>query len=295
MSSKFLRLEDVLALHTEQIELFGGEAGVRDLGLLESAVEQPRLFVFGELLHPDIPSQAAAYLFHIAKNHAFVDGNKRTALAAALTFLHGNGQRNAISNAVAFELTLGVVNNVISKDKLIQLFRFPPGIIDSLPHWLEIAISALKEGVPVEEIPEMHQLAQGMIEAFLRSGVAWIGVSDQASAGYIFFDKDEITISGCRITTLNVDQHLKMAHLIGITEAEINELHAKSLPERISRLRLHIRKTFLEVGLQRLSFRSTQSCIGWRPKEESIQSFDILNLGHMPFDPEVLASLRKSM
>ena len=77
----FLEIEDVLEIHREQIDAYGGDAGIRDRGLLESAVAQVSATFDAELLHGDLAGVAAAYLFHIAKNHAFVDGNKRTALA----------------------------------------------------------------------------------------------------------------------------------------------------------------------------------------------------------------------
>lgn len=91
MSTVFLAIDEVLAIHDDQIESHGGSHGVRDLGLLESALAMPQAGFGGELLHPTLAEQAAAYLFHIAKNHPFVDGNKRVALACALTFLHVNG------------------------------------------------------------------------------------------------------------------------------------------------------------------------------------------------------------
>ena len=91
IAPEFLDLEEVLEIHALQLDEFGGIAGVRDRGLLESAVEQPRATAFGELLHADLFEMAAAYLFHIVKNHAFLDGNKRTALVAALVFLDING------------------------------------------------------------------------------------------------------------------------------------------------------------------------------------------------------------
>lgn len=78
---KFPLLDDVLRIHDRQIEVFGGSTGVRDLGLLESALAQPQATFGGELLHPTLPEQAAAYLYHLAKNHPFIDGNKRTAFA----------------------------------------------------------------------------------------------------------------------------------------------------------------------------------------------------------------------
>jgi death-on-curing protein len=91
MSPIFLHLEDVLALHARSIELFGGSLGVRDIGLLQSALAVPEASCAGELLHPTIHEMAAAYLFHLCKNHPFLDGNKRAATAAALVFLEING------------------------------------------------------------------------------------------------------------------------------------------------------------------------------------------------------------
>ncbi|MEH1852771.1 MAG: type II toxin-antitoxin system death-on-curing family toxin [Nostoc sp.] len=88
---KFLTISQVLDIHQRQIQRFGGTAGVRDEGLLDSALAQPQATFGGELLHPTIHEQAAAYLYHLAMNHPFLDGNKRTAFAVMLTFLNLNG------------------------------------------------------------------------------------------------------------------------------------------------------------------------------------------------------------
>ncbi len=87
----FLQIQDVLLLHGDQVDRYGGEHGVRDLALLESAVAQPQATFGGEFLHKDLFEMAAAYLFHIVQNHPLVDGNKRTGLVTALTFLDFNG------------------------------------------------------------------------------------------------------------------------------------------------------------------------------------------------------------
>jgi death on curing protein len=87
----FLSVEDVIALHEDQLSLYGGADGVRDARGLESAVETPRATFDGQYLHDGLFSMAAAYAFHIAESQAFVDGNKRTALNAALIFLILNG------------------------------------------------------------------------------------------------------------------------------------------------------------------------------------------------------------
>ncbi|MFL5398564.1 MAG: type II toxin-antitoxin system death-on-curing family toxin [Myxococcales bacterium] len=87
---RFLLLEEVLGIHAHQIEIYGGAFGVRDAGLLLSAVAAPQASFAGELLHGTLFEMAAAYLFHLARNHPFIDGNKRAALASALVFLELN-------------------------------------------------------------------------------------------------------------------------------------------------------------------------------------------------------------
>jgi death-on-curing family protein len=87
MDPLFLTLDEVLEIHAQQIELYGGSDGVRDPAGLESAVATPMATFGGEFLHSSLPSMAAAYLFHICQNHPFVDGNKRTGANAAITFL----------------------------------------------------------------------------------------------------------------------------------------------------------------------------------------------------------------
>ncbi|MEL6166026.1 MAG: Fic family protein [Cyanobacteria bacterium J06628_3] len=71
-----MSVNDVIEIHLDQIVSFGGTAGVRDEGLLESALAQPQATFSGEYLHTTIYEQAAAYLYHITKNHPFIDGNK---------------------------------------------------------------------------------------------------------------------------------------------------------------------------------------------------------------------------
>ena len=87
----FLDVDEVLLIHDEQLAGFGGGAGIRDRGGLESAVAQAQASFGGEFVHTTLYEMSAAYAFHIAQNQPFVDGNKRTALVAALVFLELNG------------------------------------------------------------------------------------------------------------------------------------------------------------------------------------------------------------
>lgn len=104
MTPYFLTVEEVVVIHRAMIAAHGGAAGVRDPGLLESAVLTPQATFGGRFIHESLEDMAAAYLFHLAVNHAFVDGNKRTAWAATRIFLRRNGFRMKprARDAVAF-------------------------------------------------------------------------------------------------------------------------------------------------------------------------------------------------
>ena len=119
----FLSVDDVLTLHTDQVALYGGDPGVRDLGLLESAVAQPRATFGGEFLHKNLFEMAAAYLFHIVKNHPFLDGNKRTGAVAALVFLDFNGIRIDAPKGSVYDLTMSVATGEAGKGQIAEFFR----------------------------------------------------------------------------------------------------------------------------------------------------------------------------
>lgn len=91
MAPTFLTLAEVMEIHQDQIRRYGGSPGVRDLGLLQSAVAMPAAAFGGQYLHADLCEMAAAYLFHLVQNHPFVDGNKRVGAVACDVFLALNG------------------------------------------------------------------------------------------------------------------------------------------------------------------------------------------------------------
>ncbi|MEH2330294.1 type II toxin-antitoxin system death-on-curing family toxin [Nostoc sp.] len=115
---KFFTISQVLDIHQRQIQRFGGTSGVRDEGLLDSALAQPQATFGGELLHPTIHQQAAAYLYHLTMNHPFIDGNKRTAFAVMDTFITLNGYTLNLSQEQAYNLVIQVVQKEISKEEL---------------------------------------------------------------------------------------------------------------------------------------------------------------------------------
>jgi len=120
---EFLTLEDVLFLHGDQVDLYGGSHGVRDPGLLESALAQPQATFGGSHLHGDLFEMASAYLFHIVQNHPFIDANKRTGAVAALVFLDLNGIETNAPKGSIYELTIAVARGEAGKSEIAAFFR----------------------------------------------------------------------------------------------------------------------------------------------------------------------------
>jgi len=119
----FLSLEDVLELHEMQLAQYGGAVGIRDLGLLESAVMMPQASFGGELVHRGIYEMAAAYAFHIAENQPFIDGNKRAALAAALIFLDWNHVEIEDPREELYHAMIGIAEKRVDKTKLAKILE----------------------------------------------------------------------------------------------------------------------------------------------------------------------------
>jgi len=119
----FLTLDEVVAIHRDQIERYGGSFGVRDWGLLKSAVAMPAATFGGQYLQGDLSEMAAAYLFHIVQNHAFIDGNKRVGAVAADVFLALNEQRLVADQDEYAELVLSVARGEMSKSAAAEFFR----------------------------------------------------------------------------------------------------------------------------------------------------------------------------
>ena len=119
----FLDVENVLLLHADTIDTDGGSHGLRDHGLLDAAVAMPRQQFGGQFLHEDIAAMAAAYLFHIAQNHPFVDGNKRAAVMSALAFLRANDIELTMTPQELETTTLKVAAGELSKEKLTKWMR----------------------------------------------------------------------------------------------------------------------------------------------------------------------------
>jgi death-on-curing protein len=119
----FLTLDEVITIHRDQVERYGGSQGVRDWGLLKSAVAMPAAAYGGQYLHTDLCEMAAAYLFHIVQNHPFIDGNKRVGAVAADVFLALNDVRFGAKEDDYADLVLSVARGETNKSTVAEFFR----------------------------------------------------------------------------------------------------------------------------------------------------------------------------
>jgi death on curing protein len=128
MQPNFLDMDRVLRIPLSLIEHYGGMEGVRDVGLLNSALAMPQASFGGQLLHKDLFEMAAAYLFHVVQNHPFMDWNKRTGAAAAIIFLAMNDIEIQADEEGLVDLTMAVAQGKIDKPQISDFFR-------KLAHW----------------------------------------------------------------------------------------------------------------------------------------------------------------
>jgi death-on-curing protein len=123
----FLELEEVLNIHAQLIEAHGGSHGIRDTGALISAIEMPKSGFADEYFHKSLFDKAAAYLFHIAKNHPFIDGNKRIAFACTDIFLLLNGYKlkdDKNLEDMYYDFTIKVAtSNEITKEEIASFLE----------------------------------------------------------------------------------------------------------------------------------------------------------------------------
>jgi death-on-curing protein len=118
VKTKFISLDEVIAIHDNMVSLYGGSHGIRDLGLVESAISRPKATFGGEDLYPDIFTKAAALFHSLMFNHAFVDGNKRTTISTTARFLSLNGYDLAATDREFVDFPLRVENNHLSLEEI---------------------------------------------------------------------------------------------------------------------------------------------------------------------------------
>lgn len=120
---RFVEIEEALRIHERQVDRFGGDDGIRNRGLLESALATPRASFDGAFVHEDVIAMAGAYLFHLCKNHPFVDGNKRVALAVMLYSMRRNGLPLEIDGPLLQEHVLAVASGQMDNDVFTDFLR----------------------------------------------------------------------------------------------------------------------------------------------------------------------------
>ena len=119
----YLSIEQVLEIHSIQLERYGGGHGLRDRGALESAVARPAMTFDGEDLYRDLPSKAAALMHSLVSNHPFVDGNKRVGAHAAVMFLSANDTNFACTADELYDVTMSAARGELSAEQLAIWFR----------------------------------------------------------------------------------------------------------------------------------------------------------------------------
>jgi death-on-curing protein len=119
----YITVDQAIQVHDGLIKLHGGLPGIRDIGLLTSAMEMPKSAFGGHQMYPTLFDKAAAYLFYLAKNHPFFDANKRTAAFIALLFLRMNDCKSAIDEMQYELLVIGTAEGLISKTQISLFFQ----------------------------------------------------------------------------------------------------------------------------------------------------------------------------
>ncbi len=119
----YLSLDQVLAIHLEMVERYGGSANLLDVGKIESAVAQPQMTFDGIDLYPTLVEKAAALSFSLACNHGFEDGNKRAAFGALDLFLRGNGFKVSVSADEIQAAFLALSDHKMTRGEFLEWVR----------------------------------------------------------------------------------------------------------------------------------------------------------------------------
>ncbi len=118
MAAHFIPKEVVFTIHADLLQRYGGEPGLRDVGLLESALAQPKMTFDGKYVHKTLFDKTAAYGFHVCKNHPFVDGNKRVALVLMDIFLQKNGWEIISPEEEVYRMMMSLAAGKLTKTQL---------------------------------------------------------------------------------------------------------------------------------------------------------------------------------
>lgn len=123
MSVHFIPDDLVFTIHADLLQRYGGRPGLRDRNLLESALAQPKMTVGGKYAHKTLFDKAAAYGFHLCKNHAFIDGNKRIAFVLMDIFLQKNGWEIVAHEEEAYSMMMALAAGKLTKAQLASWLK----------------------------------------------------------------------------------------------------------------------------------------------------------------------------
>ena len=123
MEPVFLELGEIFLIHEDQLERYGGSPGIRDIGILQSAIAMPRAGIADRYLHEDVFERAAAYMYYVVRDHPFVDGNNRTGAVAALVFLEMNDIEILVDEEELESTVRSVAEGNTTKDEIAMFFR----------------------------------------------------------------------------------------------------------------------------------------------------------------------------
>ena len=123
MATRFIPNRIVSTIHSDLLQRYGGRPGLRDPGLLDSALAQPKMTAGGKFVHKTLFDKAAAYGFHVCKNHPFVDGNKRVAFVLMDIFLQKNGWEITANEEEAYSMMMLLASGKLSKTQLSKWLK----------------------------------------------------------------------------------------------------------------------------------------------------------------------------
>jgi death on curing protein len=118
MATRFIPNRIVATIHSDLLQRYGGRPGLRDPNLLDSALAQPKMTMGGKFVHKSLFDKAAAYGFHVCRNHPFIDGNKRVAFVLMDIFLQRNGWENSANEEEAYSMMMTLASGKLSKAQL---------------------------------------------------------------------------------------------------------------------------------------------------------------------------------
>lgn len=283
----FLTVEQVIAIHDEQLSRFGGTPGLRDPGLLESALEQPRATMFGNLLHPNLPSQAAAYLYHLARNHPFVDANKRTALASTLTFLTINGYPRAIKVAEAFDLTLSVAQGNMEKGALAEVIAEQMGwsAEAQLPvaeqdadFWREVDMTAMQQLGGLQDIPTARKLALGLQRTLVEHGLALVEFRTNQAGIFLDLQGNMLGQDLTFVTIPELKDRLEAAKALGVSVERVKQTAKLSEPQLAQSLAHSLKVALVRAGVLEIGVHEPNAFFGWQTEEDGFSTFTLRGL-----------------